>query len=123
MIGPDVTAATPPPDDVHNPATCDNGRRAQPVPARGDVSGLDRGAQASYRDEPPHQHRPHRPDRGAEGTPGTNGSRRRVWQPGRIRVAGIGTVLMTTTEYRDAVDAVAVLLSRHGRSDPPAEAA
>jgi hypothetical protein len=38
-----------------------------------------------------------------------------------IRVAGIGTAPMSTTEYQQAVEAVAVLIGRHDA--PHAEAA
>ncbi len=123
MIGPDVTAATQPPDDERNPAGDACRHPAHAEPAHADVSGLDRGAQASYRDHPTGQHRPGRPGRGAAGMPGMSGSRRGVLLPGRIQVAGISTAPMTTTEYQDAVEALAVLLSRHGHGDPPAQAA
>ncbi|HTW01693.1 MAG TPA: hypothetical protein VMF87_15445 [Streptosporangiaceae bacterium] len=123
MTCPDVTAATQPPEDERDPAGDACHHPARPGPAHAGVSGLDPGAQASYRDNPPCQHQPERRDRDAAATPGTTGNRRRVLPPGRIQVAGIGTAPMSTTGYQDAVEALAVLLSGHGHSDPPAEAA
>jgi hypothetical protein len=55
------------------------------------------------------------------GTPGTGG--RPLPPAGRIRAAGTGTALMSTTEYQQAVEAVAVLIARRHARRTPAEAA
>lgn len=122
-LNPDVTSATQPPLDERNPVgdACRHTVRSEP--AHANVSGLDRGAQASYRGNPPGQHWLRGSGRGVAGTPGTSGSRRFEMPSGSIRVVGIATAPMSTTEYEAAVEALAVLLSVHGHSDPPAEAA
>ncbi|MBO0814761.1 MAG: hypothetical protein J2P30_06375 [Actinobacteria bacterium] len=119
MICPDVTAATQPPGDERTLA----GPCARHEPAHVGVSGLDPGAQASYRDNPSCQHQPERRDRGAVATPGTTGKQRRALPPGRIGVAEIGTTPMSAAGYQHAVEALAVLLFRSGHGDTPAAAA
>jgi hypothetical protein len=107
------------PDVTPNQPRDDEGK---PVSADQDAKGLGPAAEASYRDDTPQPHRPARDPGGrVPGTPGTGGSRRRP--AGRIRVAGTGTAPMSTTEYQEAVEAVAVLIARRDARRPHAEAA
>jgi len=102
------------------PDTCP--RRAQPVPADQDASGLGPGAKASYRDDAPHHHTPTADtERRMPATPGTGGSP--IPPADRIRVAGTCTAPMSTTEYQQAVEAVAVLIARRDAGRLHAEAA
>jgi hypothetical protein len=100
----------------------DNGRRAgahvrrcptQPESLHhDDATSLDRAEQTRYRgDGPDPQTAARRRDSHAPGTVTT--SRSRLAPTGMIRVAGIGATPMSTAEYQDAVEVVAVLIARH----------
>jgi hypothetical protein len=105
-----VTTNQPRDDEGHpaDPDTCR--RRAEPGPAYQDARGLGPGVQPSYRDDAPQRHRTAR-EPAVSAEPGTG--RRRLPPAGKIRVAGTGTAAMSTTEYQQAVEAVAVLIAQH----------
>lgn len=108
-----MTTPNQPPDGEGQPARSDPSRGpAELAPANEDADGLGPGAQASYRDDAPPRHGPAQ-DAGKRvpGTPGAADSR--LPPASRIRVAGTGSAPMSTTEYQQAVEAVAVLIARH----------
>ena len=116
-----MTKPNQPRGEEGKPASADVGlRRTQPVSADQDASGLGPGAKASYRGDAPQRHRPARnAAKRVLSTPGTCG--RRPSPTSSIGVAGIGTAPMSTTEYQQAVEAIAVMIARHDA--PHAEAA